>query len=82
MNGVVQYYLNKSNLAQKEDGTDATLNSIGEGDVMVEIPRIGYRIYSDYSYLYVKITDQPSATDFCYLAHSLDGINDCDKINE
>ena len=80
LNGVVQYYLNPNNLAQKADGSAATINSTAAGDVMVEIPKIGYRIYSDSTYLYVKITDQPNAPNFCYLAHSLDNINDCDKI--
>lgn len=80
LNGVVQYYLNKNNLAQKVDGTAATINLTGSGDVMIEVPKIGYRIYSDASYLYVKITDNPNAADFCYLAHSLSSVNDCDKI--
>lgn len=80
LNGVVQYYLNKNNLAQKEDGTAATINSTTAGDVMVEVPKIGYRIYADASYLYVKITDRPNDPDYCYLAHSLNSINDCDKI--
>jgi hypothetical protein len=80
LNGVVQYYLNKNNLTQRANGSAATINSTTAGDVMVEIPRIGYRIYSDTSYLYVKITDQPNASGFCYLAHSLDAVNDCDKI--
>ena len=80
LDGVVQYYLNKTNLEQKEDGTTATINSTTAGDVMVEVPKIGYRIYSDSNYLYVKITDNPNSPDFCYLAHSLDGLNDCSKI--
>ena len=80
LDGVVQYYLNKVNLAQKEDGTQATINSQTAGDVMVEIPKIGYRIYSDSSYLYVKITNNPAAPDFCYLAHSMSTVSDCDKI--
>lgn len=80
LNGVVQYYLNKENLAQKEDGTPATINSFTAGDVMVEVPKIGYRIYTDNNYLYVKITEKPNDPNFCYYAHSLDSEGDCSKI--
>lgn len=78
--GVVQYYLNKNDLSKKVDGSAATLTSTSAGDVMVEIPRIGYRMYSDGTYQYIKITDQPNNPDYCYLAHSLTSEGDCDKI--
>lgn len=78
--GVVQYYLNKTDLSKKVDGTASNLTSTSVGDVMVEIPKIGYRMYSDGTYQYIKITDQTNHPDYCYLAHSLSAEGDCDKI--
>ena len=77
--GVVQYYLNRDNYTKKENGESSTLTG-NDGDVMVEFPKIGYKMYNDSSYQYIQITDNPNAEGFCYLAHSLDSENDCDKI--
>ena len=79
-NGVVQYYLNPDNLAQKEDGTAATITDINAGDVMIEIPKIGYKMTTDGTYHYIYVTDNPNADGYCYRAHSLDSEGDCDKI--
>ena len=79
-NGVVQYYLNKDNYTKQENGSSSTINSASSGDVMVEFPKIGYKMYNDSNYQYIQITDNPNAEGFCYLAHSLDNENDCDKI--
>ena len=78
--GVIQYYLNKDNYTLKEQGGASTINSVSAGDVMVEIPKIGYKMTNDSNYQYIQITDNPNAEGFCYLAHSLDSENDCDKI--
>ena len=78
--GTVLYYLNKANLTLQENGTAASINSVSTGDVMVEFPKIGYRMYADDTYQYIKITNQPDHPDYCYLAHSLDNVGDCDKI--
>ena len=78
--GIVQYYLNRDNYAQKEQGGTTTINSMSAGDVMVEIPKIGYKMTNDSNYQYIQITDNPNAEGFCYLAYSLDSENDCDKI--
>ena len=79
-NGVVQYYLNPNNLAQKTDGSDANINTTVYGDVMIEIPKIGYKMTTDGPDRYVYITDDPAAEGYCYRAHSLDSEGDCDKI--
>ena len=79
-NGVVQYYLNKDNYTKQENGSSSTINSTSSGDVMVEIPKIGYKMYNDSNYQYIQITNIPNAEGFCYLAHSLDSENDCDEI--
>ena len=79
-NGAVQYYLNKDNYTQKETGGASTINSVSVGDVMVEIPKIGYKMTNDSNYQYIQITNNPNAEGYCYLAHSLDSEGDCDKI--
>ena len=78
-NGVVQYYLNRDNYIQKEQGGSSTLTG-NDGDVMVEFPKIGYKMTNDSNYQYIWVTDNPNAEGFCYLAHSLDSEGDCDKI--
>lgn len=79
-NGVVQYYLNPDDLTKKEGGSPSTLNSINEGDVMIEIPKLGYKMTTDGTNHFISVTDAPSAEGYCYRAHSLDSEGDCDKI--
>ena len=79
--GIRQYRLNRDNYTLKEDGGSSVLNSpTSGGDVMVEIPKIGYKMTNDNNYQYIWVTNNPNAEGFCYLAHSLDSENDCDKI--
>ena len=77
--GVVQYYVNRDNYWQKEQGGESVLTG-NDGDVMVEFPKIGYKMTNDSNYQYIQITDNPNAEGYCYLAHSLDAEGDCDKI--
>lgn len=79
-NGAFQYYLNKNNFALKEAGGNATINNNTAGDVMIEIPKMGYKLERKGSYQYIWITDKPNADGYCYKAHSLDKVGDCDKI--
>ena len=86
-NGVVDYYLQKNDFTKKEDGTDSGIydNNFGinnpDSDVMIEIPKFGYRIRrerygeeSNDTYLYIEITNQDNAVDeygsYCYDAFS------------
>lgn len=78
-NGTVQYYLQKDDYTKKEDGSSANLTG-GDGDVMVEIPKIGYRLWSSGNYQYVSVTTDPAKENYCYYAHSLNSDGDCDKI--
>ena len=78
-NGSVVYYLNRDNYTQQENGGSADLTG-GAGDVMVEIPKIGYRLWNDENYQYVSVTNDPAKADYCYYAHSLNSTGDCDKI--
>lgn len=78
-NGEVQYYLQKDDYTKKEDGTASVLDGT-DGDVMVEIPKIGYRLWNDNNYQYVSVTEDPNKDGYCYYAHSLEADGDCDKI--
>lgn len=78
-NGSVSYYLNKDNYTQKEGGGTANLTG-GDGDVMVEIPKIGYRLWSSGNYQYVSVTTDPAKANYCYYAHSLNSDSDCSHI--
>ena len=78
-NGEVKYYLQKDDYTKKEDGTASVLDGT-DGDVMVEIPKIGYRLWNDENYQYVSVTENPYKEGYCYYAHSLEADGDCDKI--
>lgn len=79
-NGVVQYYLDKNDFAKKEDGTAADITSGNDGDVMIEIPKIGYSVSTTGDILTVKITDDPNNADFRYYAHTRENEGDRDKL--
>ena len=78
-NGEVQYYLQKDNYTLKEDGTASVLDGT-DGDVMVEIPKIGYKLWNDENYQYVSVTEDPNKDEYCYYAHSLNSVGDCSKL--
>lgn len=77
--GIVKYYLQKDDYTKKEDGTASLLDGT-DGDVMVEIPKIGYKLWNDENYQYVSVTEDPNKDGYCYYAHSLETDGDCDKI--
>ena len=68
-NGVVQYYLNPNNYNEKEDGEESDLTG-ADGNVMVEIPKIGYKFNRVGNILNIQLTNKPDAEGFCYLAHT------------
>jgi len=68
--GVVVGYLNKDNFALFEDGTPADISSGNAGDVMIEIPKIGYKITKSGSEVIVRVTNAPAKEGFCYKAHT------------
>ena len=79
--GIVNYYLDKDNYTLKEDGNPSILTGT-DGDVMIEIPLIGYKMWNDDTYQYISVTMDPDKEKdgYCYYAHSLDNEKDCDKI--
>ena len=76
--GKVVGYLNPNNFAQFEDGTEADITSGEAGDVMIEIPKIGYKIAKAGTTLTVQITNDPAKDGFSYLAHTRDNEGDRD----
>ena len=79
LNGVVQGYLNPNDFTQWADGHSPApdITSGAGGDVMIEIPKIYYKIRQDSQYTYVQISESPLSkmldgfTDF---AHSYNGV--------
>lgn len=84
LNGVVQTYLNKDNFSLKENGQAADITSGNAGDVMIEIPKCAYMIYTEDIYVYVKITDAPDAkiidSRFAYYGHTRNSEGDRDNL--
>ena len=79
--GTVNYYIQKDDYTLKEDGNSSTLTG-EDGDVMVEIPLMGYKLWKEGNFQYVSVTTNPNKekNGYCYYAHSLDNEKDCDKI--
>lgn len=80
-NGVVQYYLNPADLTKKADGTAADITSGNDGDVMIEIPKTGYKIITANNTLIIKVTSNPDNTvNFKYYAHTRAAEGDRSKL--
>ncbi len=80
-NGVVQYYLNPADLSKKADGTSADITSGNAGDVMIEIPKTGFKITTVGNTLTIKVTDNPNDTaNFKYYAHTRAAEGDRSKL--
>lgn len=78
--GKVVGYLDPKNFGQFEDGSVADITSGDAGDVMIEIPKIGYRISKSGTLLTVHITDVPNKVGFSYKAHTRTNEGDRDKL--
>ena len=78
--GAVVGYLNPDNFAQFEDGSAADITSGDAGDVMIEIPKTGYKITNANNVLTVQITNDPKKDGFCYKAHTRANEGDRDKL--
>lgn len=82
LNGVVQYYLNPNDFTKKADGTVADITSGNAGDVMIEIPKTGFKIATSGNTLTIKVTDNPNAGSdgFKYYAHTRSTEGDREKL--
>ena len=78
--GAVVGYLNPENFAQFEDGSPADITSGDAGDVMIEIPKTGYKISKVDNTLTVQITDAANKDGFSYMAHTRENEGDRDKL--
>lgn len=67
--GVVQYYLNPDNYAQKEDGTPSVITG-ADGDVMIEIPKIYWKFEKVGTDLFVRYSNVKIDADYQCLAHT------------
>lgn len=79
-NGAVTKYLNPNDFTKYEDGTAADITSGAEGDVMIEIPKIGVKIATSDNVLTVQVTDDPKAEGFSYYAHTRETEGDREKL--
>lgn len=81
-NGQVVGYLNPNNYAQFENGSAADITSGNAGDVMIEIPRLGWRINTSGNIMTVEVTNDPNAgaQGFRYFAHSRGAEGDRNKL--
>ncbi len=71
-NGAVVGYLNPNDYTKFADGTSAPTSDTTAGDVMVEIPKIYYKISADDQYNYIQISDE-TFDGACCLAHVYKG---------
>ena len=83
VDGVVTQYLNPDNFALDVSGasTSTAIAEIGK-DVMIEIPKLGYKITTSGNIVSVKVTDNPNATaeGFHYYAHTRATEGDCNRL--
>lgn len=68
--GVEGKKLNPNDYTKHTDGTTADITSGAEGDVMVAIPRLGYKVETVGNNLHVSVTDEPNKVGFSYKAHT------------
>lgn len=70
--GEVLYYLDKNDYTKREDGSDADITTLGN-DVMIEIPKLGYRLTHTNNVTKVSVTNNPDGEEdgFCYYAHTV-----------
>lgn len=79
-NGAVKAYLNPNDFTKYVDGTAADITTGAEGDVMIEIPKLGVKIATSGNTLTVQVTDDPNAEGFHYYAHTRTKEGDKDKL--
>ena len=70
--GQVLGYLKPEDFAIYEDGFESVLGDETEGDVMIEIPCMGYQISKTENTLTVQVTEELNKEGFCYKAHTRD----------
>lgn len=79
-NGVVQYYLDPNDFTKKADGTSAAISPSSGDDVMIEFPKMGYKIYNHTSGFDIEITTDDNVPGFSYNAFTRNTSGDCSKL--
>lgn len=81
-NGVVQKYLDPYDFTKDIDGNEVDIKSGNEGDVMIEIPKIGFKLVNMGTSVTVQITNDPlkEFDGFRYYAHTRQTEGDCEKL--
>lgn len=68
--GKVKYYLDKNNFTKKVDGSSASIYlSSSEDNVMIEFPKIYWKIYKEGGYVYVKYSQYKIDNTWTTLSH-------------
>lgn len=67
--GKIVGYLNPNDFSKFEDGAPSDITSGNDGDVMIEFPRRGLKIYTVGDIVTISMTDDPKNPDFKYYAH-------------
>lgn len=78
-NGQVNYYLNPNDFSKKIDGTNADITSGNDGDVMIEFPKIYWKIISNNSEVLVRYSKSKIDDTWECLAHTK-GSTEKDKV--
>ncbi|GBR74578.1 phage-related protein [Candidatus Termititenax aidoneus] len=79
--GAVNYYLNPNDFTKKVDGSAADISSGNDGDVMIEIPKIGLKISKENgNAVVIKLTTALNDPNFHYYAHTRYTEGDRDKL--
>ena len=72
--GVVNYFLNPNNFAQKLGGATADITSGTDGDVMIQFPKIYTYIRKDGNLIYVSLSERKVNANYKCYAHTKSGI--------
>lgn len=68
--GRVRYYLDSNNFSKKTDGSSGYINSgSDDGNIMIEFPKIYWKIYKDGSNVYVKYSKHKIDNTWITLSH-------------
>ena len=70
--------LKRNNFGQYISGSTAPISTVGK-DVMIALPRRGYKITRSGNYVFVSITGRPNAPGYSYMPFSYCG-NPCSKV--
>jgi hypothetical protein len=83
VDGAVSKYLNPNAFAyEAETGLPVDISLNSPGDVMIEIPKIGYQMTpsNNVDTITIRITDEPNNPNYRYYAHTRDTEGDRDKL--